>query len=306
MVSIGVPVYNGQKHLRNTLDSLLAQTYTDFELIISDNASTDSTAEICQEYATRDSRVRYHRHPKNLGAPANWNFVAREARGRYFKWSSASDSCAANFLEVCVAVLEDDPSIVLCFGETIYVDDEYREVSSPGEDVEVLDDRPSERFRQVCERLSVNNEQYGLIRRDALMKTRLDRPYPHGDLVLMAELALLGKFRRLPVPLLVRRAGEGEWTGTMSREGLNALFWPDQQPRLRADFVRRYFDYLTTAFCAGLPLGERFRVARLALRMAYWKRRQLTGDLVSLIGVGRAADTLGTPRHDRSYPRGQD
>jgi glycosyltransferase involved in cell wall biosynthesis len=81
-VSFGVPVYNGHRHLRETLDSLLAQTYSDFELIISDNASTDATPDICQEYASRDSRIQYHRQTENVGAPENWNFVARKARGR--------------------------------------------------------------------------------------------------------------------------------------------------------------------------------------------------------------------------------
>jgi len=289
MVSIGVPVYNGQKHLRETLDSLLAQTFADFELIISDNASTDATADICQEYASHDSRIRYHRQSKNLGAPVNWNFVAREARGRYFKWSSASDSCKPNFLTACVPILEGDPSIVVCFGKTTYVDDVGQSVTFPDRDVEVLDDSPSARFQRVCDQLSLNNEQYGLIRRDALMKTGLVRSYPHGDLVLMAELALLGKFKRIPSYVFVRRLDEHDWTGMMSSEELDSLFWPHSQPKLRIDFIRRHLDYFRTCFCHDLSLAERVRVAQYALRKAYWGRRQMKAELASFFGRVRNA-----------------
>src|SRR5688572_28337892 len=93
LVSIGLPVYNGERFLSEALDSLLGQTLADFELIVSDNASTDRTAEICLAYAARDARVRYVRQQTNIGAIRNWNFVARQARGQYFKWASANDFC---------------------------------------------------------------------------------------------------------------------------------------------------------------------------------------------------------------------
>jgi glycosyltransferase involved in cell wall biosynthesis len=289
LVSIGVPVFNGDAHLPRTLDSILAQTYQNFEVIISDNASTDATADICAEYAARDPRIRCHRQTKNIGAPENWNFVARAARGHYFKWSSASDRCEPRFLEACVAVLEDDPSVALCFGRTSYVDENDIPVVLPDTDVEVLDESPYVRFRRVCEHLMMNNEQYGVIRRETLMRTRLDRPYPHGDLVLMAELALLGKFKRLSEPLLIRRVGEREWTGTMSNATFGALFWPDAPPRRRADFTRRQLDYLRVAICCPMPLTERLHAVRYALRMAYWRRRELSCELVGLFGKDHTA-----------------
>jgi len=289
LVSIGVPVYNGERHLRETLESLLAQTMTDFELIISDNASTDGTEAICREYADRDPRIRYHRQPKNLGAPENWNFVVRVANGRYFKWSSASDSCTPNFLEACVSTLEQDPEVVVCFGRTNYVDEDGRPVELPDGDVEAIEENPIDRYRRVCAYLAVNNEQYGLIRRDMLMKTRLDRDYPHGDLVLMAELVLFGKFKRHDEALLIRRAGEREWTGMMSAEDLDSIFWPDASPRFRADIVRRFLDYNGIAFCCSIPVGDRIRVMLHSLRMTWWKRRKLGADLANLFGNNRAA-----------------
>ncbi len=90
-VSIGMPVYNGAQFIREALDSLLAQTFTNFELIISDNASTDDTEAICRDYAVKDARIRYVRQAKNLGATANFKFVLDEAVGEYFMWAAADD-----------------------------------------------------------------------------------------------------------------------------------------------------------------------------------------------------------------------
>ena len=97
-VSIGMPVYNGEKYIREALDSLLAQTFTDFELIISDNASTDGTEAICREYAARDPRIRYVRQSENRGPTANFHFVLDEAVGEYFMWAAYDDLWGNHFL----------------------------------------------------------------------------------------------------------------------------------------------------------------------------------------------------------------
>jgi len=280
LVSIGLPVYNGEAFLRETLASLLGQTLGDFELIISDNSSTDRTAEICREAMQKDPRVRYVRQPRNLGAPENWNFVVREARGEFFKWSSDSDISAPLFLESCVRWLKENPEFVLCFGRTAYVDENGKSVTMPLNDVEALDARASDRFRHVCMNLCLNNEQYGVIRRDALLQTRLDRPYPHGDLVLMAELALLGKFKVLPETLLIRRAAVGHWTGLMSPEQFDSLFWPTAKPKHAAVFVRRHLDYLRVALTSPVIWSERARAAAFALRFAYWRKTEIMRELM--------------------------
>src|SRR5262245_55195681 len=109
-LSIGVPVYNGQRFLRATLDSLLAQTFTDFELIICDNASTDGTEAICREYAARDPRVTYVRHDRNLGPAPNYNACFAHARGELFKWAAADDVVEPKFLQRCIEMLDSDPT----------------------------------------------------------------------------------------------------------------------------------------------------------------------------------------------------
>lgn len=108
------------------LDSVLDQTYSEFELIISDNASDDRTPEICQEFARKDPRVRYFRQPANVGAPRNFNFVFEQARGQYFKWAADNDVCDRELLKVCKKVLDERPEVVLCFGKAMAIDQDGR------------------------------------------------------------------------------------------------------------------------------------------------------------------------------------
>src|SRR5690348_2515296 len=121
-LSVGLPVYNGERYLAETLDSLIEQTFEDFELIISDNASTDGTAGICRRYEKLDSRIRYFRQPRNIGGAPNHNFVARQARGELFKWVSADDLYARDLLERCVDALNDLPHVVLAHPWTATID----------------------------------------------------------------------------------------------------------------------------------------------------------------------------------------
>ena len=209
--------------------------------------------------------------------------MAREARGRFFKWCSASDVCLPQLLEVCSAQLLKQPQAVLCAGKTGYVDESGNAVKMPENDIESLELRPSERFRHICLNLCINNAQYGLIRRAALMQTRLDRPYPHGDRVLMAELAMLGKFVLLPETLLLRRASPEHWTTMMSTDQLDALFWPGAKPRHSALIIRRHLDYVRAALTSPVRMSERLRATAFALRFAYWRKSDIVRDLVESV-----------------------
>ena len=120
-VSIGMPVYNGEKFIREALDSLLAQTFTDFELIISDNASTDGTEAICREYAARDSRIRCVRQSENRGACANFQFVLDEAKGEYFMWAAADDKWDKEWITVLLHNFED--GVFMSFGHVVNINE---------------------------------------------------------------------------------------------------------------------------------------------------------------------------------------
>ena len=125
-VSVGMPVYNGERYIAQAIESILSQTFPDFELIICDNASTDATEGMCLEYAAEDPRVRYYRNDRNRGAAWNHNRVVELARGEYFRWQCHDDYCDATLLERCLAVLHGDPSVVLCYPQFVRVDEQGR------------------------------------------------------------------------------------------------------------------------------------------------------------------------------------
>jgi len=265
LVSIGLPVYNGARYLACALDCLLGQTLADFELIISDNASTDRTAEICLDYAARDARIRYIRQESNIGVTRNWNFVALQARGQYFKWASANDFCDPRMLEKCVGVMRTDPSIVLCQGRTCLVNEETGERRRYASDVSATDPRPSERYKLVVRMLFLNNELCGVIRLDVLRRTPLMSPdYTSSDLVLTAELALHGRIVLLPEILFYRRLGRASSTMHLKPAEVQALYFPGSaaQPRFRR--WRRRIDLFRAIARAPISFSEKLRTLGVA------------------------------------------
>jgi len=121
-LNIGLPVFNGEKYLAQTLESILGQTYSDFELIISDNASTDGTQDICLEYAARDRRIRYHRNSQNIGAAQNWFYVFDLSSSEYFASVAHDDIYDREYMHKCVDVLEQDASVIVCYSKTRAID----------------------------------------------------------------------------------------------------------------------------------------------------------------------------------------
>src|SRR5262245_37911326 len=204
-LSIGVPVYNGEKFLEETLESLLAQSFGDFELIISDNASTDGTSEIARRIAARDERVRYHRHSRNLGLAANYNGLVQMASGELFKWATADDVCRPMFVERCVAALDATPDAVLAYPRTQFIDTarSQLEINDPGFPLNWP--RAVDRWRYVVGAHHWVNAILGVIRRGALLRTRLMPAYPGGDYVLLGELCILGRFVEVSEVLFLRR-----------------------------------------------------------------------------------------------------
>jgi glycosyltransferase involved in cell wall biosynthesis len=206
MVSVGMPLYNAERFVRGAVDSILSQTFTDFELIISDNASTDATAAICEAYAAEDPRVRFVRNQRNLGAAQNFNAVFALSSGRYFKWAAADDTCHPTFLERCVEVLGRHPEVVIAYPRTQVIDDEGGTLEV-GRDTLRLDSPDiRDRFADVLSPLRYTNYPfYGLIRRGALQRTRLMVEYLAADRCLLAELSLFGRFEEIGETLFCRR-----------------------------------------------------------------------------------------------------
>lgn len=208
-VSIGMPVYNREPYIPAVLDSVLSQTYRDFELLISDNASTDKTEAICREYAARDSRIRYVRNATNLGLAGNYNSVFRLAVGEYFRWVAGDDLCAPESLAACVEVLDRRPDVVLCYPKTGIIDAEGIYQGGYDDNLHLDDERPSDRFIRAFRQIGLVNVHFGLMRSRILGQTCLYHPGPGGDYAFIYELALHGKFVEIPRELFYRRLHAG-------------------------------------------------------------------------------------------------
>lgn len=211
-VSIGMPVFNGEKYLKEALDSILAQTYQDFELIISDNASTDRTQQICREYAAKDSRIHYYRNEKNLGAPRNHNRVFELSSGEYFKWAAHDDVHASEFLRKCVSVLDKDPSVVLCHSKTYRIDEHSHLVGNYDRMWRIGSWKPHERFRDLIRTRNPCWLLFGLGRASSYRKTRLYRNYVGADRNLLAEMGLMGRIFEIPEYLFFGRDHPDQYT----------------------------------------------------------------------------------------------
>jgi glycosyltransferase involved in cell wall biosynthesis len=262
-VSIGMPVYNGENYLRESLTSILSQTFQDFELIISDNASTDSTETICREYAAKDGRVRYYRNDNNIGAGPNHNRVFELARGEYFKWAAYDDICAPDFLSKAVATLDSNPRCVLCYARAVIVDKHGNKIRDYNEELNLPFSAPHERFRHYHDAFSYDfgrcNPIYGLIKTSVLKKTPLIASYTASDMILLGELALYGEFNELSEPLFFRRYHEkGSGPSSEWRNDKYAS-WFDPKNRGKIFFPRWrwFFEYLRAVGRVKMDIREK-------------------------------------------------
>lgn len=206
VVSVGVPVYNGEAFLSRCLTSLSAQTFRSLEIIVSDNASTDGTAEVVRRFMDRDTRISYHRNDTNRGAAWNFNRTFQLSRGRYFKWAAADDECRPEFVARCVDVLERaDRSTVLCYPRTYVIDAESRVTGDFTDAMALEDDRPSQRLARFLRCRTEYHPVFGVIRTEALRRTQLIGGFVASDVALLAELAIAGRFVEIPERLFGRR-----------------------------------------------------------------------------------------------------
>jgi glycosyltransferase involved in cell wall biosynthesis len=246
-LSVGLPVYNGQNYLAESIEALLGQSYADFELIISDNASTDDTADICRRYQEKDSRIRYFRQEHNIGGAPNHNFLVGQARGELFKWASHDDLYARDLLGRCVAALKEFPNVVLAHSWTALIDDSGTVTKAVRYPLVTSSSSAPERFRSILYE-SGGDDDGGVIRMDVLRRAPLLGSYHHSDRTLVAGLALCGPFYQVPDWLYFRRdhAERAErafktvraWCANLDPHRANALRNP--AIRLYAEYVRGF------------------------------------------------------------------
>lgn len=284
---MGVPVYNGERYLARTLDSLLNQTVGDFVVLVGDNASTDRTADIVRSYAACDPRVRHVRHPRNLGAAANYTRLCEMAETEFFRWSAADDCSEPRFLEACLEGLRRDPDAVLVYPRVKMIDGEDRPLGVYDEGLHLPQARPSERFFTLLKNIQLCNALYGVGRTAAFRRTRLLGSYLGSDMVFEAELSLYGKILEVPEALLVRRMHAASFT-SMTLQQQREFINPGGKQRIEFYRWRHSAEHLWSVLRTPLPLGERVTLlAGLARRMV-WERGEFVHELLA------AARTLVT------------
>ncbi|HRW05015.1 MAG TPA: glycosyltransferase [Caldilineaceae bacterium] len=253
-VSIGLAVYNGETFLAEAIESILAQTYHDFELIISDNASTDQTAQICQKYAAQDKRIRYHRNKTNIGGANNENLTLTMAKGKYVRLAAHDDKCAPELIERMVNVLDSNADVILCYTTTNFIDESNTllGVSQLGRG---MAKHPHQRFGELIFRNHSCEPTYGLIRAETLRKIELQRNYTDSDRIFLGRLALHGRFYEIPEPLFYKRFHAKntylDWRARM------AWFNPSWKGKISLPHWLQFVDGISTIRQAPISLYEK-------------------------------------------------
>jgi glycosyltransferase involved in cell wall biosynthesis len=278
-VSIGLAVYNGERYLDEAISSILSQTFEDFELVICDNDSSDSTPKICADFAAADGRIRYYRNPVNIGGVRNENRTMFLARGEYFKLAAHDDKIAPEFLEQCVAVLDSEPDCEVCLTASLFI----------GEDGEVLQTRMSsagseprrhERIRAIADWSYACEAAYGLMRMSALREVRPQMNHVHSDRVVLSELALRSPFVVIDEPLFYKRIYEEN----VYADPRKRMSW--YQPQLavtggiRLPHWQQAGDYAAMLGRSRMGLPDRVLCSVELLRCCWQMRRQLVLDVV--------------------------
>ncbi len=280
-VSIAIPVYNGERFLRASIEGLLAQTFTDFELVIADNASTDATEAICREYVARDVRVRYHRNERNLGGPGNFRRVFHLSRGEYHKWSTADDLWHPTLVERCVAVLDARPDVVLAYPRSNIVDAAGAVVRTFDDPLDLPEESAAERVRHVMEKSTLCHAHLGVLRRSAMLRTGLIGSELASDVRFLAEMAMVGKFAVVPEYLFGRRFHEASSSWDRDDVEWQRQYYAPGRPGLAGFGTwRRYAHLLHRALRVPLATRDRWEVIRFLGRRMRWERATLARELV--------------------------
>jgi hypothetical protein len=318
MLSVGMGVYNAQTFLAKALDSILGQTFTDFELLLSDNASTDATESTCRDYARRDSRIRYSRNAKNMGAGWNFHRVYTMATGRYYKQAAHDDFCEPTFFETCIRALEEDPGLTVAYAKTRVVDIHGEFIEDYECPLRTDCEDPVTRFEDLVLIGHRCFQVFGIHRMSALRRLPPMGCFAHADRILLAQLGLLGRFYESPERLFIstRHAGQSVWTmpaRTMSRGfrltrkpgTLPGPEWWDTSKARKISFpeLNAFGKYCWSIRHSPLSANQKMRAFGVMARWAAKYRRRLAGDFVlaadNLIWNIQSARSARRPKADK-------
>jgi glycosyltransferase involved in cell wall biosynthesis len=296
-VSVVLPVYNGENYVRQAIESVLKQTCRDFEFLIVDNASTDATERICTSYAANDSRIRYHRHAKNLGASMNHILGFRMASANYIKLIAHDDVWAPTLLEKCVQVLDEHPEVILAYPKTRLIDENGDTIEDFDSKLDFSSERPRDRIRSSVWGRHRAYPIFGLARSSAMAKTKNLQPFVDSDRVWLARLALQGPFQEIPEHLFYSRMHNQRYGSQAARPTVQlAWFDPAKRRKLVFPAVRLYFEYLRAVAEADLGTVEKmvcFYIVATCFRERWW-RSKLKDDIGRLFSaIVRFPATIG-------------
>lgn len=320
VVGIGMPLYQAEKYVSVAIEGLLRQTFKNWRLYISDNGSTDATADICLKYAASDSRIVFERQDTNRGAAWNFNRVFEMSSGEYFCWAAGDDDHAPDFLQRCVEALSADPEVVVVAPATRVIDengddfDDHDYIDSSGyirrpltasqmnERVQCLTSSlAADRYLYVVRHFNYCQELFSLMRRDVLQSTGLHRAYYGSDKILLAEMALRGKILDLAEPLFMwrRHRGQSMWAGLKKHHQhfMGGLKSPVPAPIwFLAAYIKRVWE-------APLRLAEKFALTFKLWRYAL-EPRQLRRQVFRLFGRRASLELHGTVSSDLLLAQG--
>jgi glycosyltransferase involved in cell wall biosynthesis len=265
LLTLGLPVFNGSDFLRETLQSVKSQSFKDYELVISDNGSEDDTALIVSEFAATDSRIRYIRHPQNIGAHKNYNSIVPYARGEFFKWLAHDDLLAPDFLQECVDALDRRPEAVLAFTATDKIDESGNKVGELVSKTSYDSSSAYERLRAYTADRVKSPQIFGLIRRSVLLRTPLLGDFRGADLALIRELSMHGRFAVIDDHLFMYRFHDNRYSARTPEE-TRAWYEPGRSaPGLST--LHQFWRLLGAVRRVPMPLGDRVRCFGFAF---YW------------------------------------
>lgn len=298
LVTIGIPVYNGEAFLEDAVRSAMDQSFTDLEIVISDNASTDRTPEILARLAADDQRIRVFRNAVNLGAAPNYNRCYEEARGKYFKWLAHDDRMKPGYLAAMVAALEARPDAVLANAITDYIDENGRCFTTYDSELNKASGKdPVQRFGEMALRSHSCVDFFGLCRMSALKNSMLHGPFHGADRAFLAQMALRGALIQVPEHLIEMREHSMRYT-RVQQKVRDRESWHDARKKRGWNIpsLRLYREYMALVAEEDLTAGQRLRCVGILMRwwLTNWNAIRVGVDTVSLFFPGLPEIALRT------------
>ena len=280
-VIIGLPVYNSQKHLGAAIESHLSQSFTDFSLVISDNGSTDSTPDICAEYASKDKRIKYLRSDENRGILWNHRRVLEgiDRPEQYFRWAGGDDIMEPDLLQTMVDVLDSRPEVEAVIHGVRNIDDDGQVIGSKGRTLDLQSPDVVKRAHDVLTASYQHVVAYGLLRASTLQVMRTGPDYIGWDPVFILELALRGQIVQPPGPVLLRRFHPGSISRVKTVKDFRKWVEPNANAGMRFPHWTWAYERVRALAASPMSMADRWRIGLFLMRVTLWQRRSLIRDV---------------------------